>query len=159
ESNNLAIRGVAAGAQRRGLVTCRTEHASVLRPSELLAASGWRVEHVATDRFGRIAVDDVAALLRGDTQLVSLMCGNNELGTIHDIAAIGRIARAHDVLFHVDAAQAVGRVAIDMHACAIDLLTISGHKIYGPHGVGALIVGPRTRELAPLVIGGAQQGG
>src|SRR5947207_855372 len=73
ESNNLAIRGIATGAARRGLVTCRTEHASVLRPSELLAASGWRVDHVATDRFGRIGVDDVAALLRDDIQLVSVM--------------------------------------------------------------------------------------
>ena len=161
ESNNLAIRGAALGAPRRALITCRTEHASVLRPCELLAAEGWRVDHVPTDRWGRLDLVDLGAAFRTETHLVSLMWVNNELGTVHDIAAIGRLVRAHDALLHVDASQAVGRVPVDMAACDVDLLTLSGHKIYGPHGTGALVVGPRARErgLAPLFAGGAQQDG
>jgi cysteine desulfurase len=160
ESNNLAIRG-AAGATRGALTTCRTEHASVLRPCERLAAEGWQVDHVPPDRWGRLDLVDIAAAFRPETRLVSLMWVNNELGTIHDVAAIGRLVRARDAVLHVDAAQAIGRVPIDTRACDIDLLTLSGHKIYGPHGIGALIVGRRARArgLSPLVLGGGQQDG
>jgi cysteine desulfurase len=154
ESNNLAIAGA-----RGAILTCRTEHASVLRPCERNINPGAGVDYVPTDRFGRIDVGAVAAALRADTRLVSLMWVNNELGTVHDIAAIGRLVRARDALFHVDAAQALGRVPIDMRAACVDLLTLSGHKVYGPHGVGALVVGPRARGLAPLFVGGAQQAG
>lgn len=156
ESNNLAIAGT-----RGAVLTCRTEHASVLRPCERQINLGARVDHVPTDRFGRVDVAAVAAALHAETRLVSLMWVNNELGTVHDIAAIGRLVRAHDALLHVDASQAVGRVPVDMAACDVDLLTLSGHKIYGPHGTGALVVGPRARErgLAPLFAGGAQQDG
>jgi cysteine desulfurase len=151
EANNLAIGSGGA------VVTCRTEHVSVLRPCERAA----RVDHIPTDRWGRLDPADVEAAFRPSVRLASLMWVNNELGTIHDIAAIGRLARARDILLHVDAAQAVGRVPVDMRDAGVDLLTLSGHKVYGPHGVGALVVGPRAREraLAPLVVGGAQQGG
>jgi cysteine desulfurase len=161
ESNNLAIRGVALGATARAAITCRTEHASVLRPFERLAAEGWRVDYISADRFGRIDPGDVGAALRPDSYIVSLMWINNELGTIHDVAAIGARVRAHGALLHVDATQAIGRVPIDVRAAAIDLLTLSGHKVYGPHGVGALIVGPRarTRGLVPLAVGGDQEDG
>src|SRR5262249_2455440 len=119
------------------------------------------VDYIPADRWGHLDPADVDAAFRPDVRLASLMWVNNELGTVHDIAAIGRLARARDVLLHVDAAQAIGRVPVDMRAAGVDLLTLSGHKIYGPHGVGALVVGPRARErgLAPLVVGGGQQSG
>ena len=163
ESNNLAIKGVAWALRERGrhLVTVATEHKAVLDPCRRLAAEGFEVTVLPVDRHGRVEPEAVAAALRRDTVLVSVMLANNETGTLQPLAAIAAVCRAHDVLLHTDATQAVGKIAVDIGALGVDLLSLSGHKVYGPRGVGALIVRrrrPRLR-LVPLLDGGGHEGG
>ncbi|HTQ24905.1 MAG TPA: cysteine desulfurase family protein [Candidatus Binataceae bacterium] len=159
ESNNLAIRGAAeASAARRRIVTSVIEHSSVLAPLEYLAARGFEVIRLAPDRGGRIAPAAVEAALDSDTALVSLGLANAEVGTIQDVAAMGPpIARA-GAIFHLDAAQAAGRIPIRVGDLRCDLLTISGHKIGAPAGIGALYVRSGL-ALAPLMMGGPQEAG
>ncbi|PVZ43623.1 cysteine desulfurase family protein [Pseudomonas sp. CC120222-01a] len=161
ESNNLALKGIAQGMAQPGhLITSQLEHKAVLDTVKELERQGWAITRLAPDASGLIQPYAVQAALRADTRLVSLMAVNNELGTVTDFAAIGERVRAHGALLHVDAAQAVGKLAIDLQAMAVDLMSFSAHKVYGPKGIGALYVGPRARELmcAQIHGGGHEQG-
>ncbi|MQG93018.1 cysteine desulfurase family protein [Pseudomonas sp. MN1F] len=161
ESNNLALKGIAQGLAQPGhLITSQLEHKAVLDTVKELERQGWAITRLAPDASGLIQPYSVQAALRADTRLVSLMAVNNELGTVTDFAAIGERVRAHGALLHVDAAQAVGKLAIDLQAMAVDLMSFSAHKVYGPKGIGALYVGPRARELmcAQIHGGGHEQG-
>ena len=161
ESNNLALKGIAQGMIQPGhLITSQLEHKAVLDTVNELERQGWAITRLAPDASGLIQPYAVQAALRADTRLVSLMAVNNELGTVTDFAAIGERVRAHGALLHVDAAQAVGKLAIDLQAVAVDLMSFSAHKVYGPKGIGALYVGPRARERMRAQIhgGGHEQG-
>ena len=165
ESDNLALKGVAeaelaAGGTRRHIITSAIEHKAILDPCAVLAERGFEVTYLAPQSDGRVPVEQVQAALRDDTLLVSVMHANNEIGVINDIGAIGAICRQQNVIFHSDIAQSFGKVPIDVKAQAVDLLSISGHKIYGPKGIGALYI---RREpplaLIPQMHGGGQEMG
>jgi cysteine desulfurase len=163
EANNLAIKGVARSSTRRGnhIVTAVSEHAAVLDPVKRLTRQGFESTIVPCDRFGRVSVSAIADALTERTVLVSIMAANNEVGAINPIAEIGRLCRERGVIFHTDAAQAVGKIPLDVETDAIDLLSLSAHKFHGPKGIGALYVrrrGPQVR-LEPLVDGGGQERG
>lgn len=163
EANNLALFGVMRANLRRGrhLITGHTEHKAVLDVCRRLEREGCTVTWLDPEPDGLIPPERVAAALRPDTVLVSLMHVNNETGVIHDLAAIGEITRARGVLLHVDAAQSVGKLPIDLRALPVDLLSLSAHKLYGPKGVGALYVRqyPVRVRLEPLLYGGGQERG
>ncbi|BBR53882.1 MULTISPECIES: cysteine desulfurase family protein [Pseudomonas] len=161
ESNNLALKGIAQGVGHPGhLITSELEHKAVLDTVAELERLGWTVTRLAPDARGLIQPQAVQAALRNDTRLVSLMAVNNELGTLTDFATIGEHVRAHGALLHVDAAQAVGKVALDLARQAVDLMSFSAHKVYGPKGIGALYVGPRARPVlrAQMHGGGHERG-
>jgi cysteine desulfurase len=160
ESNNFAVTGVAARApaDRRGIITSAIEHKSMLETSKRLGASGWHVTILPVGRDGRVDLEALAAALRVPTALVSVMGANNEIGTIQPLAEIGVLAHAAGALFHVDAAQAAGKIPIDVNAMQIDLLSLTAHKMYGPKGCGALFIRKRT-DLLPLIVGGGQERG
>jgi cysteine desulfurase len=164
ESNNLALIGAAEAYRDRGdgIVTCVTEHPAVLDPARELERRGFRVTRLPVDAEGRIDPDALRAALDGRTVIVSLMAANNEVGTVHPLAEIARIVHAESpALFHTDAAQAAGKIALDVEAMGIDLLSLSAHKAHGPKGVGALWVRRRspTVRLAPLMHGGGHERG
>ena len=163
ESNNLAIKGAADAYRDKGrhLVTQVTEHKSVLDTCKRLRRDGWEVTVVGVDRLGRVSPHDVARAIRPDTVLASVMWANNETGTVQPIREIGRVCRERGVVFHTDATQAVGKVPIEVHADFVDLLSLTGHKMYGPKGTGALFVrrkNPRVRLTALLDGGGHERG-
>jgi cysteine desulfurase len=160
ESNNLAIQGVAAEAppERRHVVVSAIEHKSVLEAAARLERSGWRVTVLPVRKDGMIDLESLDRAVRDDTVLVSVMAANNEIGVLQPLAAIGEIAHARGAIFHVDAAQGAGKIPMDVGAMHVDLLALTGHKMYGPKGCGALFVRKRT-ELAPLIIGGGQERG
>ncbi|HEV2674369.1 MAG TPA: aminotransferase class V-fold PLP-dependent enzyme [Aliidongia sp.] len=162
ESNNLAIKGAVRflKSRRSKLVTVATEHKCVLESCRTLVAEGCELTVLPVDRDGRLDLDRLAAAIDDRTALVSVMAVNNEIGVIQDLAAIGAIARAAGALFHTDAAQAFGKVPLDVTAQKIDLMSISGHKVYAPKGIGALYVRRRPRvRLEPLFSGGGQERG
>jgi cysteine desulfurase len=163
EANNLALRGVAHARADRGrhLVTQVTEHPSVLEPLRWLRQNGWELTEVGVDENGRLRIDDLAAAIRADTVLVSLMHANNETGTLQPVRQAAALVHQHDALLHCDAAQSVGKVGVDLFDLDVDLLTLSGHKIYAPNGIGALWV-RRTKpalKLHPLLLGGGHESG
>jgi cysteine desulfurase len=163
ESNNLAIKGVASMYRKKGnhIITAVTEHKAVIDPCKRLERDGFQVTYLPVDRFGQVSAEQVAAALTDKTILVSIMAANNEIGTVHPVASIGKVCKERGVLFHCDAVQAVGKIPVDVQAMGIDLLSMSGHKIYGPKGVGALYVrrkDPRVR-LDPLFDGGGHERG
>ncbi|NVB36582.1 IscS subfamily cysteine desulfurase [Pseudenhygromyxa sp. WMMC2535] len=163
ESNNLAIKGTAEYLRQKGnhIITCVTEHKAVIDPCKYLERSGCEVTWLGVDAQGMIDFDELERAFRPETILVSLMTANNETGVIQDIARIGAACRARKVLFHTDAVQAYGKIPLDVEAMNVDLLSLSGHKIYGPKGIGALYVRrrkPRVR-LAPQILGGGHERG
>jgi len=163
ESNNLAILGAARMYKDKGrhLITCATEHKAVLDPMKYLEHEGWEVTVMGVDAKGHLDLEALAAAIRPDTVLVSIMHGNNEIGTLHPVAAIGALCKSRGVLFHTDATQSLGKEEIDVETMGIDLLSASAHKIYGPKGVGILYVrrrNPRVR-LEPLMHGGGHERG
>jgi cysteine desulfurase len=163
EANNLALMGVAKARGERGrhIVTQITEHPSVLEPLIYLRNNGWDVTEIGVDSDGRIRLDELSGALRDDTVLISLMMANNETGVLQPVAQAAELARERGALIHCDAAQAVGKLAVDVAALNIDLLTLSGHKLYGPKGIGALFM-RRSRpplRLPPLVRGGGHEYG
>lgn len=162
EADNLAIKGIAHANRERGrhLVTSRIEHKAVLDACRFLEGEGFEVTYLDPDSGGLVSPQAVAGALREDTVLVSIMHANNEIGTINDIAGIGDITRNAGVLLHVDAAQSAGKIDIDLKQLKVDLMSLSGHKMYGPKGIGALFVrrGPGVR-LEPQIHGGGHERG
>ena len=163
ESNNLALKGVAAMYRKKGnhIVTTATEHKCVLDTSKRLERDGYSVTYLPVDTDGRVTAEQVRAAITEKTILVSVMMANNEIGTVQPIAAIGKVCKEKGVLFHTDAVQAAGKLKIDVIAMGIDLLSLSAHKMYGPKGIGCLYVrkkDPRVR-LEPIIDGGGHERG
>lgn len=162
ESNNLALKGIAHFHAHQGkhIITVKTEHKAVLDPCAQLAKEGFEVTYLNVDEYGLVDLDEFRSALREDTILASVMWVNNEIGVIQDINTIGSICRENGTLLHVDAAQAAGKLPIDVAACPIDLMSISAHKMYGPKGIGALYVRrqPRVRLTAQMHGGGHERG-
>lgn len=160
ESNNHALKGVyfAKRIPDGHLITTQVEHPAVINPCRFLEKLGATVTYLAVDRYGRVDPDDVRRALTSRTILISVMHANNEVGTIQPIAEIARIAHEHDVLFHTDAAQSVGKIATDVQSLGVDLLSLAGHKLYAPKGVGALYIREGVR-LEPLIHGASHESG
>jgi cysteine desulfurase len=161
ESDTLAIRGAALSRQERGqhLITQVTEHPAVLATClQLSRLHGFRVTYLPVDAAGRVRPADVEAAIDEQTTLVSIMAANNETGTLQPVAEIAEIAHRHGALMHTDASQAVGKIPIDVTEIGVDLLTVAGHKLYAPKGIGALFV-RRGVHLEPVQPGGGQEGG
>jgi cysteine desulfurase len=163
ESTNIALKGAAEMYTERGnhIISVVTEHKATLDSAKYLEKQGLQVTLLPVDKYGRVDPEVVASAITDKTILISIMHANNEVGTLHPIEAVGRIAKEKGVLFHVDAAQTAGKLPIDVQSMGIDLMSISGHKIYGPKGVGALYVrraAPRVR-VAPVIHGGGHERG
>ncbi len=163
ESNNLAIIGAAERYADRGdhIITCVTEHKAVLDTCRYLEGRGWRVTYLPVDGYGLVDPETLRMEITPQTVLISIMAANNEIGTIAPVEEIGRIAREHEVLFHTDATQAVGKIPMDVEAMNLSMLSLSAHKMYGPKGVGALYVrkrGPRVRLTEQIHGGGHERG-
>jgi cysteine desulfurase len=164
ESNNMSIKGVARFFGRSGkkkhIITSQTEHKCVLDSCRHLQDEGFEVTYLPVKNSGLIDLKELEAAMRPDTALVSIMTVNNEIGVIQPVEEIGALCRSRKIYFHTDAAQAVGKIPIDVNKMNIDLMSLSGHKIYGPNGIGACYVRRRPRvRLDPIISGGGQERG
>lgn len=159
ESDNTAIRSALnAQPDKKHIITTRVEHPAILSLCKFLEKKeGYEVTYLGTDEHGRLALDELKQAIRKDTAIISVMWANNETGNIYPIEEIGKIARENDVFFHTDAVQAVGKIDIDLQKAPIDMLSLSGHKLHAPKGVGALYVRKRL-PFRPFLIGGHQEG-
>lgn len=160
ESNNLAIIGAAYALKSKGshLITSTVEHPSVLKTFQYLEKQGWRVSYLKVDSKGRLDLEDLELSITNDTILISLMMANNETGVIFPVKEATAIARKRGVLFHSDAVQAVGKIDVDVSSLGLDMLSIAGHKLYAPKGIGALYV-KEGLKIEPLIHGGGQEFG
>ena len=158
ESNNTALQGIATKHSSGQIITSSIEHDAILEPCKKLSQEGFDVIYLPVNNFGTINLSDLKNSLSEKTRIVSIMFGNNEVGTIQPIAEITKICHEYDVLFHTDAVQAVGKVPINVRELGVDLLSISSHKLYGPKGIGALYIKKGTL-LNPLILGGGQEHG
>lgn len=158
EADNLAIRGVAAANKNKGnhIITSAIEHHAVLHTCEHLEKEGWEVTYLPVDADGLVNPEDVARAITDRTVLVTIMLANNEVGTIEPLAEISRITRARGVHLHTDAVQAVGNIPVNVNDLGVDLLSLSGHKLYGPKGIGALYIRQKTR-ISPIQYGGGHE--
>lgn len=163
ESNNFIIKGVAEKFKRKGnhIITSKIEHKSVLATCKHLEKQGYSVTYVGNDKFGRVNIDEIEAAITDKTILVSIMWGNNEIGTLNDIERISNLCKLNKILFHTDATQVVGKIDVDLSSLPIDFLSLSGHKIYGPKGIGIAYIGPDRLglryRLPSLLDGGGQE--
>jgi len=160
ESNNTVLKGVAVSLRDKGrhIITTEIEHPSISNPAIFLMENGWDVTFLPVDQYGQVAPDDVKKAIRKDTVLITVMHANNETGTIQPIPEIGHISREQGILLHTDAAQSVGKVEIDVDNLCVDFLTVAGHKLYAPKGVGVLYI-RNGIEIEPLIHGGGQEMG
>lgn len=158
ESDNWAIKGIAESYAGKGkhIITSAIEHHAVLHTCEYLESKGYEVTYLPVDEYGMVSVEDLKKAIREDTILITIMFANNEIGTVEPIAEIGAIAKEKGIIFHTDAVQAVAHVPIDVKAMNIDLLSMSGHKFYGPKGIGALFI-KKGIKINPYIHGGAQE--
>lgn len=158
EANNLFIKGAAGYLKPSQIAVSAIEHPCVAKPAQELVRAGWKLRKLAVNRDGQIDIDDVGAALKEPTGIVSVMLANNETGVIQDVAAVAERARAARAWMHTDAVQALGKIDVDFPALNVQAMTISAHKIYGPKGVGALVMDKRI-ELKPLISGGGHEQG
>ncbi|KXL53062.1 cysteine desulfurase IscS [Anaerotignum neopropionicum] len=158
ESDNMALRGVAEALKTKGnhIITTKIEHHAILHTCEYLEKNGYEVTYLPVDEFGKIRLEELESSIRPETILISVMFANNEIGTIQPVGEIGKIAEKHGILFHTDAVQAVGHVPIHVEEMKIDLLSMSGHKLGGPKGIGAIYI-RKGVPVQPLIFGGAQE--
>lgn len=158
EANNLALIGIALANREKGnhIIVSSIEHHSVLEAAHFLEEIGFNVSYLPVDKFGQVSLEDVKSTITKNTILVSVMHANNEIGTLQDIPAIGKIVREMNIYFHTDAVQSVGNIEVDVNNLNVDLLSFSSHKLYGPKGVGALYVRDGVR-IKSLIYGGAQE--
>ncbi len=163
ESNNLAVLGYARANRDFGrhLITVATEHKAILDPCQQLEQEGFEVTYLPVNSAGLIDLKELQAAIRTETILISIMAANNEIGTLQALASIGKIAKTHHICFHSDAAQAFGKISLDLQKTNIDMLSLSGHKIYGPKGVGVLYIRQKKPklQLQPLLFGGGHERG
>lgn len=159
EADNWVLFGIAKALQSKGkhIITTQIEHAAVVSACESLQAQGWEITWLPVDTEGFVSLESLKAAVRPDTVLVSIIHGNNEIGTVQPIEALGAFLREQGVLFHIDAVQTVGKLPLSLNSLPVDYLSLSGHKIYGPKGVGALYICEGTPKPAPLIMGGGQE--
>ena len=158
ESNNTALQGITIKHTSGQIITSAVEHDAILKPCKRLEENGFTVDYLPVNEFGMIKPHTLQSHISDKTRLVSVMFGNNEVGTIQDIPALSKICNEHNVPFHTDAVQAVGKVPIDVKKQSIDMLSMSSHKLYGPKGVGALYIKNGT-DISPVMLGGGQECG
>lgn len=160
ESNNTVLKGVAHTYRGKGnhIIASQIEHPAILNPCRYLESLGYRISYVPVDRFGAVNPTDIEDLITDQTILVTIMHSNNETGTIQPIEEISRICKKHNVLFHTDAAQSIGKVPMDVRSLDVDFLTVAGHKLYAPKGIGALYI-RNGIQIEPLIHGAGHEEG
>jgi len=158
ESNNTALNGIAMKKPSSHIITSSIEHDAILEPCKKLSKNGFDVDYVSVDNFGMVDPVNIENKITEKTSIVSIMFGNNEVGTIQPISEIAKICNSHNVLFHTDAVQAIGKIPIDVKELGVDLLSVSSHKLYGPKGIGALYI-KNGIDIDPVILGGGQEDG